>query len=151
RLAPLARGRVRPRRSVLVVLLRGRRPRTIALPPRRRLHLGDGLRVRLDEPRDRARHPARRPDRLAVHRGRVPWGDPPGRDPRLAVPARALTEPRRRGTHECGSWARRAYGGPRGHGHEHLRGITRLEAVLRSRLHGDEPFVRHGLGLDLDG
>ncbi len=69
-----ARGRscARPRwRGVVVVLLRRGRARTLALQARRRLHLGDGLRDRLHQPRRRARDRDRTAARLGVRARRV--------------------------------------------------------------------------------
>ena len=46
---------------------------------------------------------------------------------------------------------RRTDGGPRGDGHEHRGRVARLAPAVGSRLHGDEPLLRDGLGIDLDG
>jgi uncharacterized membrane protein YraQ (UPF0718 family) len=46
---------------------------------------------------------------------------------------------------------RRADGRPRGDGHEHRGRVAGLSPAVGSRLHGDEPLLRDGLGIDLDG
>src|SRR5881296_3352689 len=48
-------------------------PRPLALSQGRRLHRRDGVRVRLHQPRDRARDHHGPAPRLAVHPRRVPW------------------------------------------------------------------------------
>ena len=61
----------RPRRRVVVVLLRGDRDRQEPVPEGRLGRVGARLPVRLDEPRLGARARAVGPDRLAVHARRV--------------------------------------------------------------------------------
>ena len=57
------------RHGVVELFVRGDRDGEVAVPKGRRLHHRDGLHVRVDEPRRRARHRAARADGLAV-RGR---------------------------------------------------------------------------------
>ena len=66
RLPTDAAGRERPRRSVLELLLRLGRARALAVSQGSGLHRGDGVRDRLDQPRDRARDHHGAAARLAV-------------------------------------------------------------------------------------
>ena len=59
------------RDGVVELLVRGDGDGEVAVPEGRRLHLRDGVHVRVDQPRARARHRAARADGLAVRRGRV--------------------------------------------------------------------------------
>ena len=109
RLAEVAGPRDRPRRGLVVVLLRGGRARALALPPRRRLHGGDRLRDRLDQPRLRARDRDRAAARLGVRRRRVrrrAADDHPRRRRLPALPAAASSSTRRASRRTRGSSAR---------------------------------------------
>src|SRR5438105_11349058 len=87
--------------------------RALALPPWRGLHRRDGLRVRVGEPRDRARHPDGARPRLAVHARRVRRRTADDRPGRPRVPTLPPARARRGGARAGRAGHARPHGGPR--------------------------------------
>ena len=137
------------RRRLVELFVRGRRTGSVDLPQGRELHGGDGVRVRVDEPRDRARHHPGVADGLAVHARRVRGGTHHDRPPDDRVPAHVEAGHGAGGAGERGPRDRRFDGGSRRDGHVRDRGIDPEATDLGARLHGAQPLVRDGLGRGL--
>src|SRR4029079_220602 len=88
----------RPRRGLVLVLLRGDRDRQVAVYEGRVVGVAAGVPVRLDDPRDRARDRDLDLDRMAVHARRVRRRPAADRGDDLVAPAVRFTAPRAWGT-----------------------------------------------------
>ena len=147
-----ARARDALRCRVLVVLLRRRGDGEDALCPGRRLRQLDGLHVRLDEPRGRARRRALGARRLAVRRRRDPRRPSDDRALRAARPARARprasSSERERGSRRRLSerQRRRSAARPPGAQRAHVRrGLGRRRPLLARRPQDAPQGDRSGL------
>ncbi len=131
------------RRGLVVVLVRRRRGRPDAVSQGCDAAQRDHLRVRLDEPRVRARARAADPARLAVRgggvRGRARHGGAAG--DRLPVDAVAPAHGLREGS--GGSRTAREDGRPRRDGHVGDRRTAARSPHLTPRAHGSEPLLLH--------
>ena len=116
-------------RGVLVVLVRRRRAGALAVPQGRRLHVRDGIPVRVDEPGDRTRPDPGAVARLAVHARGVRRRTRHDRAARRADAAAGLARLGRPGARARRARRRGLDGGPRRDGHVRRRRGQLLEAA----------------------
>ncbi len=140
-------------RGLVVVLVRGGGAGPVAVPQGRRLHGGDGVPVRLHQPRPRARDHHDRAARVAVHARRVRRGPADDRDHGAALPDLPQPAPGGGGAGRGREGPARPHGRARGDGHVHRgrRPLAVAAAALARGLHGHGRLLRHGLGRRLEG